>query len=259
MPKQGLIIFGPDGEPARRATPAEQAAFDAAEKERKDFELYRMVCEMHDAKADQKMYKALKAKGLQHSKTRSMFAWRLRHRAHSAVKFESYSTREDKYGNPIPASAPWNDFDYAPPGEGTLWRLVPRLRITDLEVFDVWVIRQAKGRKRRRCVEKGFKRNCGDVSCGSMECAVCWAVENVETKDNETIKVMRRDGNPKVTDSAGVHPKGARNAHAQDLGDDQRGPFQLTSTIHARKEGASSQGVGTELPRDPADAKKFHR
>lgn len=257
----GLVIFGPDNEPGRRATPAEQARFDADQKVMDSDTLLRICLRLHSARGDKQLHQALKAKGLQQSKTRSTLAWKMRNRRESAEKFESFSERTAKDGSVIPPSADFKDWDYAPVGEGTLWRTVPRLTYKDLELFDVWIVRvAANGRKRRRCVEKGFKRSCGEGTCERVSCAMCWAIESLDVKNNETIVVKRREGNnPKVIDPSGVHPKGARNASAQDMGEDQRAPFGLTSTQQDHKQGASSQGAGTQLPRDPADAKRFHR
>lgn len=255
----GLVVFDPNGE-KHRASPVEQAQFDADVKARKHDELMQMLAALDDHKLDKKMYKGFRAKGLQQSKTRSVYAWRMRERRNTAEKFESFSARTDKYGNQIPPQADMRDWDYAPPGEGTLFRLMPRTRIADLEVFDVWVVRVAKGRKRKRCLRKDFKRNCGEGKCGKSTCAMCWAIEKAQVRDDETIVVMRRDGpHPRVVDSSGVHPKGARSSKAQDLGEDQKGPFQLTSSLYSHKKGASAHGRGDTLDRDPADGRKYHR
>ncbi|SRR5258705_875809 len=262
MSRLPLVIYGPDNEPARLATPQEKAQFDLDEKARIDQQLYRMACEIHEAKLDKKMYAGFRRKGIQQNKTRSSFAHRMRNKQSSAVKFESGSVRWDKNGNPIPPTMDIiKDWDYCPPGEGTLWRTVPRTMLVDSEVFDVWLVRRdASGHKRSRCVEKAFKRNCGSGECGKNSCAMCYAIANIDVKESETIQIKVREGpKPRVIDPSGVNPKGNRNSKAKDMGEDQRAMFQLTSTIHSHKPGASEQGRGTDLPRDPADAKKYHR
>lgn len=255
----GLIIYGPDGEPGRRATPQEQELFDQQIKEQESDMLRRICSNIVDLKATHQMHKAFRAKGLQHSHTRSVLAWRMRNRPYSAVRFQSFSERDDKNGQPIPASADWKDWDYAPHGEGTLWKLMPQLRYTNLELYDVWVVKlSSTNRKRRRLMREGFTRTCDNAECGKETCALCWAVQKLEIGENESIKIVRREGKLKVDDPAGVNPKGAQGT-GQDMGEDQRAPYGLTSTIHAHKKGASSNGRGITLKRDPADAKKYHR
>lgn len=107
-------------------------------------------------------------------------------------------------------------------------------------------------------MREGFTRTCEDADCEKESCALCWAVHKLEIGENESIKIVRREGKLKVVDPAGVNPKGAQ-AKGQDMDEDQRAPYGLTSTLGSFKKGASSIGRGVTLPRDPADAKKYHR
>lgn len=256
---RGLIVFGPDGQ-KHRASPVEQAAFDAEQAARQKHDLAEMLKALDDHKRDKVMYKELRAKGLQQPKTRGSFAYRMRHRSHSAVKFESYSERVDKYGTKIPPQADIKDWDYCPPGEGTLWRLKPVTRVKDFDVFDVGVVWFDGKRKRKRWICANFKRNCAEGTCGKDSCAMCWAIEHMPVKENETIITRRRDGpNPRVVDSSGVHPKGARSAKAKDMGLDQRSIFHLTSSQLSHKEGASQHGRNEVMVPDAVVSQRMAR
>lgn len=235
----GLIIYGPDGT-SHRASDTEQAAFDGWSKKRESELLVRLALRIADAVATAKMHKAFRDKGLVQPHTRSTFAWRMRERPYSAVRFESFVARKDKYGNIIPPMLDWKDWDFAAPGEGTTWRLSPRLRISNIEVFDVWVVTQLpSGKKRRKLMRADFKSMCESAHCERESCALCWAGRTLMLKDNEIIKIERREGKLNVVDPSGVNPHGKQNSKAQDMGEDQRAPYQLTSTIHAHKKGAS--------------------
>ena len=257
----GLIIYGPDGEEPRRASPEEQAEFDAVQKARHEEQVEKAFRGMDERNAARELKRELKKKGLTPNKTRSVYAWRYRERRGTATRFESYIDRETKDGDKIPATLDMmKDWDYAPPGEGTLWREGPRLNHSDLEVFDVFAVRRdKKGKKRRRVIETNFKNNCGDVSCGKESCAICWAVNFADVKEDETIVAKRRDGpKPRVVDPSGVHPKGARTGKAQDMGLDQRAPFNLTSTLYSFKEGASNIERSVAFP-DSTNSRKVRR
>lgn len=237
----GLIIYRTWDDSRHRATDAEQAAHDAwVERERDDL-LDRMCRDYKDWLAEKQMLKNFRAKGLIPTHTRGTFAWRMSRRPYSAVRFESYIPRIDKLtGAEIPPTAPWLDWDYAPVGEATWWRLVPRLKWTGLEVYDVWVVTTLPtGRKRRKLVRDSMSSLCDSGECKRQTCAYCWAGEHLNLEENQTIKIERRTGKVKVDDPSGISAKGKQNQKAQAMGEDQRAMHAMTSTQRHHKKGVS--------------------
>lgn len=254
----GLIIYRPDGT-KHRASDAEQKKHDQWAEDEYYRDIYEKCLSVWDLKRERRMLKRFKEKGFIPAKTRSVYGWRAgTMKAASLFRWESWIHHTDKNGDDIPPLLDWKDWDPIAFGEGTMWRLFPRLRFSNTEVFDVWVIAKTKtGKIRRRLIKQGFKSLCdphhrkGERSCpcgnckqggacGRESCAYCWAGENLNLKDNETIRIERREvPMTKVDDPAGVNPHGHQSASAQDLGEDQRRMFSLTSTPWSYKKGNS--------------------
>jgi hypothetical protein len=233
MSENGLIIYTPDGG-KHRASDEEQRKFNEWEKREEEAYIQQFYEDCRNAKATKKMLKGFKDKGFIQTRTRGTYAWKSHEeKAASLFRFASWIALTDKDGNVIPPALDWKQWDFEPiaPNEGTYWMLMPRLRWTGIEVYDVWVITKLKsGRKRRKLVKADFKSLCESRECERESCAYCWAGNNLTLREGEEIQIKRREGNPKVNDPAGVSPHGRQNSKAQDLGEDQRQLFALTST-----------------------------
>ena len=227
-----LIIIGADGKP-HKATPEELRLHEEAEAQRQSDGIMRHLRDMADLKADRVWLKKMSKADKTPKHTRSSYAVAL---ATGRAGYRRPLTLEELTG-PIGA------MPMALASESSLTTFQPRLKYSDFTRYDVTVVYRDKlKRKRTRMVRRDFKQCCEEATCKKKSCARCWAIWICdEIKPNEVIRIVERiiPTQQKVSDPSGVNPQGARKTKAQDMSDEQRAPYRLTSTIHSQKPGAS--------------------
>ena len=174
----------------------------------------------------------MKKRGYIQPRTRATFGWRLRERKASAVRFEAL--------NPAVPSVDW---DYAPPGEGTTFRLAPRTRVGHTEMILVWAEHVHSQSRRRVLGDLKFYTACEDGTCTGDSCARCSAIEMVELGKHEKL-VFERIPIKHLTvndpGTSGIQESGNRPQGPPGPTDEEKAPYGLTSTQQKYKKGSDT-------------------
>lgn len=183
--------------------------------------------------ASERFAKAMKKRGYTQPRTQSTYGWRLRERPHSVIRAE--------YINPANPNADW---DYAPVGEPTTVRFMPRTNVSATEEILVWA-RSEKDKSSRRRILQGFTftRMCDSAKCGKTTCARCFAIEYAPVGRNEILVFERIALTTKirVSDTGGVSPVGHRPLGPPDPSPEDKALYSLTSTQREYKKGADTK------------------
>jgi hypothetical protein len=220
----------------RLATKEEESAADKRVFQQQMARWQSALVAIREEKHTRAWLRRVRARGLTPTRTRSSYNWQ---------------TREQKASNPsvlrradLTNPLTWS---FVSPGEPAPfnWDIIPRMVYVGMEKFDVYVVEHRGERTREKLVAPGFSRDCNGEDCGKMVCAGCWAIAHAAVGPDDVIHI-RRVPSPtyKVNDPSGVHPKGLIHSGRQDMGEDQKGLFALTSAQGQSKVGSGNSDRG---------------